>query len=80
MPHAYTSAPSSSPAPSFAATAKLPDTGIIYSGTFNLIPVDVVDIPTNEQQDIEVGAAGDDVAARDPIDLDLENSKVTVFI
>ena len=74
-PHSSTPAPPSSPARSFVVAAKLPHTDI-FTDTFSA----TVDIPTNEQQVVDVGAAGDDVAAHNPTNLDLENSKVTVII
>ena len=72
-PHSSTPAPPSSPARSFVLAAKLPHTDI-FTDTFSAT-VDI-DVAT----EVDVGAAGDDVAAHNPTNLDLENSKVTVII
>ena len=65
---------SASPTRSFAVSAKLPETDIIYSASYNLIPVDEGNNQTNEQQDVMAG--GDDVAPDNPVGLDLQGSEV----
>ena len=67
---------SASPTRSFTVSAKLPETELIYSASYNLIPVDTVDNPSNEQQ---VGAGGDDVAPHNPVEHDLQDSEVTHY-